>query len=80
MADKRINLEIIPKEKFALAGENRRISDTKFETKPVGYFKDAFNRFKKNKSSLVAAIIILLLFKHSGYHHKRTHEVTSELL
>ena len=62
MADKRINLEIIPKEKFALAGENRRISDTKFETKPVGYFKDAFNRFKKNKSSLVAAIIILLLF------------------
>ena len=62
MADKRINLEIIPKEKFALAGENRRITDTKFETKPVGYFKDAFNRFKKNKSSLVAAIIILLLF------------------
>ena len=62
MADKRINLENIPKEKFALAGENRRITDTKFETKPVGYFKDAFNRFKKNKSSLVAAIIILLLF------------------
>ncbi|MBQ4500622.1 MAG: hypothetical protein II962_02170, partial [Spirochaetales bacterium] len=62
MTDKRINLENIPKEKFALAGENRRITDTKFETKPVGYFKDAFNRFKKNKSSLVAAIIILLLF------------------
>ena len=52
----------IPKEKFALAGENRRITDTKFETKPVGYFKDAFNRFKKNKSSLVAAIIIIILF------------------
>ena len=52
----------IPKEKLVLAGENRRITDKKFETKPVGYFKDAFNRFKKNKSSLVAAIIILLLF------------------
>ncbi len=52
----------IPKEKFALAGENRRITDTKFGTKPVGYFKDAFNRFKKNKSSLVAAIIIIILF------------------
>ena len=60
MAEKRYT--DIPKSKFALAGENRRITDTKFETKPVGYFKDAFNRFKKNKSSLVAAIIIIILF------------------
>ena len=52
----------IQKSKFVLAGENRRITDTKFDTKPVGYFKDAFNRFKKNKSSLVAAIIIIILF------------------
>ena len=57
-----MDINRIPKEKLVLAGENRRITDKKFETKPVGYFKDAFNRFKKNKSSLVAAIIILLLF------------------
>ena len=65
MDTKKLNLTNIPKEKFALAGEDRRITDTKFETKPVGYFKDAFNRFKKNKSSLVAAIIILLLFLYA---------------
>jgi len=28
----------------------------------VGYFKDAFLRFKKNKSSLAAAVIIMILF------------------
>ena len=38
------------------------IYDTRFETKPVGYLKDAWNRFKKNKASVVAAIIILILF------------------
>ena len=65
MDTKKLNLTNIPKEKFALAGADRRITDTKFETKPVGYFKDAFNRFKKNKSSLVAAIIIMLLFLYA---------------
>ena len=57
-----MDINNIPKEKLVLAGENRKITDKKFETKPVGYFKDAFIRFKKNKSSLVAAIIILILF------------------
>ncbi|MGI6509557.1 MAG: ABC transporter permease [Erysipelotrichaceae bacterium] len=50
----------IPKEKFKLA--NRTDShDKKFDTKVVGYFEDAWIRFKKNKSSVVAAIIILIL-------------------
>ncbi|MBQ9481008.1 MAG: ABC transporter permease [Clostridia bacterium] len=35
--------------------------DKKFETKPVGYFRDAFRRFCKNKSSVAAAVIILIL-------------------
>lgn len=51
----------IPKEKFALAAGGDHIHDLKFDTKPVSYMRDAFNRFKKNKMSLVAAIIILLL-------------------
>lgn len=55
------NISDIPEGKFALADRGDKISDQKFETKPVGYFKDAFLRFKKNKSSLTAAIIILLL-------------------
>ena len=51
----------IPKEKFALAKSGDIVHDQKFDTKPVSYMRDAFNRFKKNKASLVAAIIILLL-------------------
>ena len=31
----------------------------KFEDKPIGYFRDAWNRFCKNKASVVAAIIII---------------------
>ena len=55
----------IPKEKFAFANRGEKISDKKLETKPVGYFKDAFIRFRKNKSSLVAAIIIIVLMLYA---------------
>ena len=50
----------IPDEKFRLANRTD-IHDQKFETKAVGYFGDAWNRFKKNKSSVVAGIVILIL-------------------
>ena len=55
----------IPKEKFALASDSARIKDKKFATKPVGYFRDAMRRFRKNKSSVAAAVIILLLFLYA---------------
>ena len=55
----------IPKEKFAFANRGDKISDKKFETKPVGYFKDAFIRFRKNKSSVTAALIIIMLFLYA---------------
>ncbi|MCR5741214.1 MAG: ABC transporter permease, partial [Gammaproteobacteria bacterium] len=46
-----------------LVQENKVLHDVKFETKTTTYAKDAFKRFCKNKSSVVAAIIIgLLLF------------------
>lgn len=54
----------IPKEKFQLANRTDT-HDQKFDTKVVGYFGDAWNRFKKNKSSVVAACIILLLVIYS---------------
>lgn len=50
----------IPVEKFNIVQHDTTIHDVKFDTKPVGYFKDAFSRFVKNKSSVVAAIIIAL--------------------
>ena len=55
----------IPKEKFQLANQGERISDKKFDSKPVGYFADAFKRFKKNKSSVIAACIIMILFVYA---------------
>ena len=51
----------IPKEKFRFADPNRRMVDKKLDTKQMSYAKDVFRRFCKNKSSVVAAIIIFLL-------------------
>ena len=52
---------VISNEKFKFASNNSNLHDQKLETKPVGYLKDAFYRFRKNKASIVAAIIILFL-------------------
>lgn len=54
-----IETRSIPKEKFAFAQKDKKIHDVRFETKPIGYFKDAWLRFRKNKSSVVAAYLIL---------------------
>lgn len=51
----------IPKEKFELASHGEKIYDKKLDTKPIGYFMDAWIRFRKNKSSVAAACIILFL-------------------
>lgn len=51
----------IPKEKFTFVQREEEIHDARFETKPVGYFGDAWSRFQKNKSSVVAAAIIIFL-------------------
>ena len=51
----------IPQEKFAFAQLDADIKDKKLETKARGYMADALLRFKKNKSSVVAAYIIMLL-------------------
>lgn len=53
----------IDKSKLVLINETeQRIVDQPLETKEIGYYKDAWNRFKKNKASLVAFIIICILF------------------
>ncbi len=41
--------------------DHSSLHDQAFETKPVSYLHDCFNRFAKNKASIVAAIIILLI-------------------
>ena len=55
------DLKSIPKEKFKFANKNKDLHDKAFETKPVSFFHDSWNRFAKNKSSIVAGIIILII-------------------
>ncbi|MBQ2734303.1 MAG: ABC transporter permease [Clostridia bacterium] len=55
------NYKHIPKEKFEFQQLDVELHDQKLETKSRGYFADAMIRFKKNKSSVVAAWIILFL-------------------
>ena len=57
--------EKIPQEKFRLVQMDERIHDKKLETKARGYFADAMLRFSKNKSSVVAAWILLFLLVFS---------------
>ena len=51
----------IPKEKLEFADRGERIYDKKFEDKPIGYFKDAWIRFRKNRASVAASVIILCI-------------------
>lgn len=43
---------------FNLAQKSEGIHDQKFKTKPTTFLKDAFRRFRKNKSSVAGAIIL----------------------
>ena len=61
MSKDNMNIPSIPKEKFEFVNLGERLSDKKFDDKPISYFKDAWLRFKKNKASIGAAIIILLI-------------------
>lgn len=55
------NYDNIPLDKFEFVHDGDRISDKKFEDKPISYFKDAWIRFRKNKASVVASVIIVLI-------------------
>lgn len=58
----------ISADKFKFHSVGATIHDQKLETKPVTYLRDAFNRFAKNKGSIVAffVIVILVLFAVLG--------------
>lgn len=53
--------EKIPPEKFAFVQENEKLHDRELQTKARSYFTDAMLRFGKNKSSVIAAYILLFL-------------------
>ncbi|MBR4082363.1 MAG: ABC transporter permease [Clostridia bacterium] len=60
-----MNYNNIPASAFEFVPEEGRMHDKKLESKPVSYFRDAFNRFCRNKSSVVAACIILVLILYA---------------
>ncbi len=48
----------LKKSDFQPVEKDKKIYDKKFETKPVGYFRDAMTRFAKNRTNLIATIIL----------------------
>ena len=63
----------IDKNKLVLIREqDDSILDQPLDTKEIGYYRDSWNRFKKNKASLIAFIIIciVLFFVAVGPHIK----------
>ncbi len=57
----------IPKEKLTLIRRDQRIMDQKLETKSISYFRDVWIRFKKDKSAVVAFVLIMLLLLFSVF-------------
>ena len=63
MAEK--NFNHIPTDKFTFVNEGERLTDQKFDDKPVSYFKDAWIRFRKSKASVVATVIIVCIILYA---------------
>lgn len=60
MSDKHLSAD-----KFVLVQSDEIIYDESIKTESIGYYKDAWIRFKKNKASVVAAIILVFLIAMS---------------
>ena len=65
MQKNNMEFEHIPQEKFEFAQFDAKIHDKKFDTKTRSFFADALLRFKKNKSSVIAAYILLFLILYT---------------
>jgi len=51
----------IDKSEFEFVQQDDKIYDKKFETKPIGYFRDAMTRFAKNRTNVYATVILFTL-------------------
>jgi len=56
-----------PSQPVRLPAPSKREPRARREEKPSGYFREAFGRFRKNKSSVVAAVIILCLVAYAVF-------------
>ena len=66
--------------KFAFATEQEKGCKQVEKSAPVGYFKDAFLRFCKNKASIFAHIIILLIVLYALFLPLFTTRYTSDFM
>ena len=55
----------IPAEKVRFVGIDQMRGDQNVQTKHTGYFRDALHRFRRNRSSVVAGIIIVCLILYA---------------
>ena len=61
MSNMNNNFEHIPQEQFRFVQMDTNLRDKRLETKARSFFQDAMIRFRKNKSSVIAAWILLFL-------------------
>ncbi|NWH12192.1 ABC transporter permease [Acholeplasma laidlawii] len=68
----------VDKSKFVFTQDKGVIYDEQLKTKAVGYYQDAWSRFKKNKASLIALIILIIIILMSVVGpHLRNYDLTS---
>ncbi len=65
MENKKPDLDNLDESLFKIVEQEGKQYDKKFETKPIGYFKDAMIRFGKNRANVVATIILFTLISIS---------------
>ena len=53
--------EDIPQEEFTFVNQGEQLHDEAFQTKPIGFFKDALIRLRKNKASIAAFWLIVFI-------------------
>ena len=76
---KSIDINSIDKSKLIFVDRDRIIKDEKITTKPIGYYKDAWLRFKRNKAALVASIFIaIILFFTAIGPHMRNYQLPQQ--
>ncbi len=51
----------ISKDKFEFVQRGQQLYDQRIEGEPIGYFKDVWLRFKKNRTNLLASALLLVL-------------------
>jgi len=64
---KTTNIPEVTSDQFEFVQREKKIFDEQFETKPIGYFQDAMIRFTKNKTNIIATVILSIIILMSVF-------------